>query len=121
MSYLRFHDSTRLNYLFALILAFSLVGCSGGDGSSTSLSLSWVVPSERVDGSTLSLSEIAKFRIYYGAESGNYSNTIDIDDHTATQAVIDGVPSGTFFAVITTVDTDGRESSFSVPELEVTF
>lgn len=123
MSLLRFCNFSHLSYLLALSLVFPLVGCSGGDGSSSnsSPSLSWVAPSEREDGSALSPSEIVGFRIYYGTESGNYSNTVDIDDHTATQAVLAGIPSGDFFVVMTAVDVDGRESSFSAPEIEVTF
>ncbi len=126
MSHLRFYDFSHLSYLLAFILVLPLVACSGGDGGSSgssdsSLALSWVAPSEREDGTGLGLSEIASFRVYYGTESGNYSDTISIDDHSATQVVFTGIPSGTYYAVITTVDTDGRESSFSDPELEVTF
>ena len=72
-----------------------------------------MAPSEREDGSGLSLSEIAGFRIYYGASSGDYSNTIEIDDHTATQAEMAGIPSGTYYVAVTVVDVDGRESSYS--------
>ncbi len=124
MSFLRSYAFSRLNYLFALILVLPLVACSGGDGglgaadatsavSSNALNLSWVAPSEREDGSGLSLSEIEGFRVYYGTKSGDYSNTIDIDDPSATQTVLAGIPSGTYFVVVTTVDTEGRESSYS--------
>ena len=121
MPYLRFYNFSRLNYLLVLIVVLFLVACSGGDGGSSSSGLGWVAPSEREDGTGLSPSEIAGFRIHYGTESGNYSNTIDIDDHTATQAMLADVPSGTYFVVMTTVDTEGRESLFSAPEVEVTF
>ena len=120
MSFLRFHAFSRLNYLLALILISPLVACSGGDGglsssssSSSSAKLSWVAPSAREDNSVLILSDIAGFRIYYGARSGDYSNTVDIKDHTATQAVLAGLPSGTYFIAVTTVDVDGRESLYS--------
>lgn len=123
MSILRFCNFSYLIYLFALSLMFPLVGCSGGDGgaSGSSPALSWVAPSEREDGTALSLSEIASFRIYYGTESGSYSDTISIDDPSATQTVFVGVPSGSYFAVMTSIDIYGRESSFSAPEIEVTF
>ena len=126
MYLLRFCNFSHLSYLLAFSLVFPLVACSGGDGgssssSSSSPSLSWVAPSEREDGAALSPSEITGFRIYYGTESGNYSNTVDIDDHTATQAVLTGIPSGDVYIVMTTIDADGRESSFSAPEIEVTF
>ena len=126
MSHLRFYDLSYLNYLLAFILVLPLVACSGGDGDSSDSSdssplLSWVAPSEREDGAGLALSEIAGFRIYYGTESGNYSDTISIYDHSATQAILAGIPSGTYYTVMTVVDTDGRESSFSAPEVEVSF
>jgi len=120
MSFLHFYNISRLNYLLALILVLPLVACSGGDGdlsnsssSPNSAKLSWVAPSAREDNSVLILSEIAGFRIYYGTSSGDYSNTIDIDDHTATQAVMAGIPAGTYFVAVTTVDVDGRESLYS--------
>ena len=126
MSHLRFYAFSHLNYLLAFILVLPLVACSGGDGGSSGSSgsspvLSWVAPSEREDGTGLGLSEIAGFRIYYGTESGNYSDTISIDDHSAIQVMLAGIPSGTYYTVMTVVDTDGRESSFSAPEIEVTF
>ena len=121
MSFLHFHAFSRLAYLLTLILVLPLVACSGGDGDlssnsssgSNSAKLSWLAPSAREDNSVLVLSDIAGFRIYYGASSGDYSNTIDINDHTATQAVLAGLPSGTYFIAVTTVDVDGRESSYS--------
>ena len=119
MSFLHFYNFSRLGYLLALILVLPLVACSGGDGGSSSSSssnsakLSWVAPSAREDNSVLILSDIAGFRIYYGARSGDYSNTVDIKDHTATQAVLAGLPSGTYFIAVTTVDVDGRESLYS--------
>ncbi|RKZ69838.1 MAG: hypothetical protein DRQ44_02425 [Gammaproteobacteria bacterium] len=132
MSFMHFYNFSRLRYLLALILVLPLVACSGGDagvsgsgdavvGSSGSAKLSWTAPSAREDNSELVLSDIAGFRIYYGSKSRDYSNTIDIDDHTATQAVLAGLPSGTYFVAVTTVDVDGRESSWSTPELKVSF
>lgn len=115
MSIFRLCNFSRLNYLLVLILAFPLVGCSGGDGSARAsvAALSWVAPSEREDGSVLSLSEIAGYRIYYGVESGNYQGQIDVNDGSAVQAQISGISLGKYFVALTTVDTEGRESSFS--------
>ena len=120
MSFLRFYSFSRLRYLLTLILVLPLVACSGGDGGLSSsspalntLNLSWVAPSEREDGAGLSLSEIDGFRVYYGVTPGDYSNIIDVDDHTATQAVLAGLPSGTYFVAVTVVDVDGRESLYS--------
>ena len=118
MSFLHFYNFSRLSYLLVFILVLPLVACSGGDGgpdatSSNVANLSWVAPVEREDGAGLSPSEIAGFRVYYGTKPGVYSNTIDIKDHTTTQTTLADLPSGTYYIVVTAVDTDGRESSYS--------
>jgi len=124
--------------LLTFLLSFFLSGCSGGVSdtgvSDTSVSdtgvsdtgvsdtaavLSWSAPNEREDGSVLVLTEIAGFRIYYGLETGVYHGQIDIDEHTATQVQSPMLPSGKYFFVMTTIDTDGRESVFS-HEVEMT-
>ena len=96
-------------------------GVGIGTGSVTpptipSLTLvSWVSPSEREDNSPISLAEIAGYRIYYGSSQGDYPNQIDIND--AYDNDVDtadlNLPAGTYYAVVTTIDTDGRESAFS--------
>ena len=121
MPCLHIYDFSRLKCLFTLVLISSLVACSGGDGgtvsnpneSSPALGLIWVAPSEREDDTGLSLSEIAGYRIYYGTEAGNYQNQFVVNDGSAEQAQIVGVPSGAYYLVMTTIDMDGRESSYS--------
>lgn len=127
MSFLRLHNISRLGYLLVCALVLPLAACSGGDGGTAggtagdTAALSWLAPSEREDSTALSLSEIVGYRIYYGVESGIYQDSIVINDPTATQAQLSGIPSGAYFVVMTTVDTAGRESSWSAPELEVSF
>lgn len=122
MSFLRIYDFSRLSYLLVLIMTGSLVACAGGGDSgaatatataTNALSLNWTAPSEREDGSVMNLSEIAGYRIYYGTETGNYQNQLDINDSSAVQAKISEIPSDTYYVVVTVVDTDGRESSYS--------
>ena len=113
------HKSTLV--LLTFLLPLFLNGCSGdgGDGGGATSGLSWTAPSEREDGTVLPLSAIAGFRIYYGIKTGVYHSQIDVNDHTATQAQLTSLPSGKYFFVITTIDTDGRESEFS-HEVEMT-
>lgn len=103
--------------LLTFLLFLFLSACSGGGGDAAA-GLTWSVPTEREDGSVLAFSEIAGYRIYYGLESGIYTGKIDINNHTTTQAQLSSLPSDKYFVVITTIDTDGRESVFS-PEVEV--
>ncbi len=123
MSFLRFHACSRLNYFLALILLLPLVSCSGGDGgldsgdstlSSTfgALALAWTTPELREDGTILINNEISSYRIYYGTEPGDYQDQIDIDSGS-NSAQVQEIPSGTYYAVVTAVDTDGRESLYS--------
>ena len=129
MAFWRFIRLTFLKYILVLAVAFTLSACSsaeygagGNTGASTVINLlgiSWTAPSEREDNSALSLSEIAGFRIYYGTEAGDYQNQIDINDSSSSQAQVEDLASGTYYVVVTTVDTDGRESLYS-PEVVIT-
>jgi len=77
------------------------------------VSLSWTAPVARADGSALAMSEIAGYTIYYGSEAGNYTQSVDITDVSAGTATITQLPVGTYYFVLTTRDTDGRESGYS--------
>ena len=111
-----------LIYLASFAMAALLVACSSGGGTDQPVVippvddgglLNWTAPSEREDGTALALSEISGYRIYYGAVTGVYQEQIDVNDLTATQAELTGVPPGTYYVVVTTIDTDGRESAYS--------
>jgi hypothetical protein len=75
--------------------------------------LSWTAPVEREDGTPISMSEIAGYRVYYGTSEGNYPNKLDIADSYNMQATLSNLASGTYYIVLTSYDMDGRESSFS--------
>ena len=68
--------------------------------------LTWIAPSQREDGSGISLSEIAGYKIYCGVESGVYNEPVQV---IGTQYIL----MTTRYCVVTTVDTDGRESTYS--------
>ena len=92
----------------------------GTDKSSTvaDINLSWAAPSAREDNSSISLSEIAGYRVFYGKTQGQYSNSISINDGTTTDYTLANLPTGTYYFVLTTLDTEGRESQFS-PEVVI--
>jgi hypothetical protein len=76
--------------------------------------LSWVAPSVRSDNITpLLLSEIAGYRIYYGTAPGLYPNQVNINDGSVVQKTLNNMSPGAYYFVLTTIDMDGRESSFS--------
>ena len=77
------------------------------------VALSWTAPVEREDGTPISMSEIAGYRVYYGTTEGNYPNQLDIADSYNMQAMLSNLASGTYYIVVTSYDMDGRESAFS--------
>jgi len=114
MSLHRFTRACSSGRLFILLVLFQLVSCGSGTGTSDQFpSLSWIAPSEREDGTPIALSEIAGYRIYYGTSNGEYPFRLDITDSTAERTGLDSLFPGDYVFVITTLDTDGRESAFS--------
>ncbi len=81
--------------------------------ATTNITLSWVAPAAREDNSALSLSAIAGYKIYYSTAPGQYSNSASINDGTATGYIFNNFTSATYYFVVTTIDTDGRESQYS--------
>ena len=75
--------------------------------------ISWMAPSSRENGDFLRQIDLSSYRVYYGAKSGDYQNTIEVAANPEPQADLVGLPSGIYFLVITAVDTDGRESLYS--------
>ncbi len=80
--------------------------------------LSWAAPAEREDSSSILLSEIAGYQVFYGKVQGQYTSSVTINDATATSYTLTNLPTGTYYLVMTTLDTDGRESQFS-PEVVI--
>jgi len=78
-----------------------------------SIGLTWVAPTQREDGTPLNPSEIAGYRIYYGTAPGDYQTQITVNDPYATSFTIGGLAPATYYFVMTTIDTDGRESLYS--------
>ena len=117
--------------LLAVFILLHVIACggNGGNGGDTAIesgseipipgpvstipALKWIAPSERVDGTPLSLSDIAEYRIYYGSSTGSYTHRIDIADSTADELLLTGLLQGQYFFTVTVVDSDGRESEYS--------
>ena len=78
-----------------------------------SFTLSWTAPVARTDGTPLSLSELAGYRIHYGSTAGNYPNTVDVSDGSAQTATVNNLPAGIYYAVMTSYDSNGLESAYS--------
>jgi hypothetical protein len=128
--------------LVTVMAVVQLVACGGGGGSNASgsdignptsnatasasgtsaqsstdatasLSLSWVAPVARADGTPLSLADIDGFNIYYGSKAGSYTYRVKITDGTLQRVTLKNLASGTYYIVMTTYDVDGQESGYS--------
>jgi len=101
---------------------FSLT-CTGTGGDTTnsttvtitqstrSVNVSWTAPTTRSDGSPLN--DLDGFRIYYGTTSGNYTQTVTVNDENATSYVISGLTPGTYYFAVTAFDSANNESTHS--------
>jgi hypothetical protein len=97
---------------------FSLA-CSGAGGNVLDMltitvvspvSVSWVAPTENVDGTPLT--KLAGYRLYVGQISGAYTDSISLSDPSATSHVLD-LQTGSYYLAMTAIDGDGNESAFS--------
>ena len=92
----------------AQLSAFSITVQAYSFGSAT---LSWLPPTENVDGSPLL--DLAGYRLYWGQQSGNYTNSIQIANPGITTYVVENLTSGTHYFAATAVSQSGVESARS--------
>lgn len=97
----------------SISVSFSINITTKPDVTVSDVSLSWVAPFEREDNNPISPSEIAGYKIYYGTTKGNYTKSINVNDGTIDNYTVKNLTGGTYYFVITTRDTDGRESRYS--------
>jgi len=75
----------------------------------TAVTLTWTAPLTRVNGSSIALSEIASYEIYYGLSPDELSNTMVVSGDQ-TSAEISDLASGTWYFSISVIDTEGLKS-----------
>ena len=75
------------------------------------VTLSWDAPDENTDGSALT--NLAGYRIYYGANADDLSQVINIPGVGMTTYVIDDLASGTYYFSIRAYNSQGAESASS--------
>lgn len=81
---------------------------SGGTGSVT---LSWIPPTERTDGTPLQT--LAGYKISYGRMSEVYDYTINLDNPGLASYVVEDLVPGDWYFVMAAYDTEGLESDYS--------
>ncbi len=75
--------------------------------------LSWVAPSTREDGTALSLSEIAGYRVYHGLAATDLAVMVDLADPTLTEHTLTDLAAGDHYFALTVYDTGNLESARS--------
>jgi hypothetical protein len=110
-----------------LLAGVFLTACSGGGEGNDSTNdtgqppiapsgfatLRWTPPTERVDGTPLSLSDIRMYLLYYGTDSRDLGNIVSIGGGATTRWTVTGLTPGTWYFEMTAVDTQGAESARS--------
>lgn len=98
--------------MFLPVLIIMITGCgNGGAGfntGNTSVTLSWDPPTEKMDGTPVSSSEIGIYKIYHGVSSKNYTMSKTITSSSCESqctAPVDYLSSGTYYFVISAIDT----------------
>lgn len=112
------------NLLSATILFVLLSACGNqitGSNTTTAsqavgpdnVSLSWIAPTTRADGSYLPATQLAGYRIYMGTSATDLTPLVDLDDESITQYTVNNLSTGIYYFAITAFDTDGLESGLS--------
>lgn len=81
----------------------------GPGAGPNSITLAWDAPTTHIDGSPLA--DLAGYKLYYGTESGDYTEDLDVGNFTSCS--IDGLSPGTWYFVVTAYDLYGNESGYS--------
>ncbi len=97
--------------------AFAVTVTAAAAGAS-SVSLTWVAPTENSDGTPLQ--DLKGYKIHYGTESQDYTAAISVDNPTLTTYLVDNLPAGKYFFAVTAYNAQGIESSPS-DEIAATF
>lgn len=76
------------------------------------VTLTWTAPLTRVDGSSISLSEIQSYEVVYGPNPDQLNQTVKVDGSN-TGTTISGLESGTWHFAVRTIDASGVSSELS--------
>lgn len=103
-----------LPFLLVVLLPFAMAGCKPSEAQSTTDTLTWSHPAQRVDSSALALSEIRDTTIAWGPSGGPYTDgSVVVPAPAATVAVPRPSTPGTRCYVAMTTTTDNKSSVFT--------
>lgn len=106
--------------IMALFVVLGYLFVAGNASAGTAM-LSWNPPTQNMDGTPLT--DLAGYKIYWGTESGNYTNNINVSrcvgcstplgTEKEFECVAGFSPGVTYYFAATAYDTSGNESPFS--------
>ena len=73
--------------------------------------LTWTPPALNEDGSALA--DLSAFKVYWGTTPGTYSQSTKISSATARTYTVSGLTKGTWYFVVTALNSKGIESPYS--------
>ncbi len=73
--------------------------------------LTWEPPTLNTDGSPIT--DLAAFKVYWGTTQGSYSQSTKISSATARSHTVTGLAKGTWYFVVTALNSKGTESPYS--------
>jgi len=79
--------------------------------ASGSATLSWVAPTQNVDGSALT--DLAGYEIRYGQSSSDLSQTVLLNNPSLNIYVVENLTSGTWYFAVAAVNGQGGTSPLS--------
>jgi len=110
--------------IFLSVLGLTLISCGGSaenpinadneniTDKSGVATLSWLAPDENTDNSYLD--DLAGYKIYYGEQADNLTESINIDGINLTSHVIENLSSNTtYYFSITAINSQNMESAYS--------
>jgi hypothetical protein len=99
---------------FAITTVSAAASTNTTTTTTSSAVLSWVAPPTRTDGSALSLSEIAGYRVYRGTSASNLVLLKDLNDGSLTGYTATNLAAATtYYFAVKVYDYSGNESGYS--------
>ncbi len=88
--------------------AFSIAVLAVASGSAT---LSWTPPTTNTNGTPLT--NLAGYRVHWGRAAGSYTSTVTVNNPGLTSYVVGNLAPGTYYFVVTALNSAGAESPLS--------
>jgi hypothetical protein len=84
---------------------------SSGTPANKTADVSWTPPTTNTNGSALT--DLAGYIIYYGTTNGKLNQTINVPNAGATNYVVPGLSTGTWYFAVAAYTNTGLESTLS--------